>query len=169
MDLLIRKLQNHDAEIISSAFNEIGWNKPASQYERYYSEQENGKRLTLVVFLNKKFSGYLTIVWESEYPPFRKDNIPEVVDLNVLPKYQRQKIGTRLMEKAEKIISKKSKIVGIGVGLAPGYNAAQRMYVRRGFVPDGLGIEYNNKPVKYGQKIVVDDSLVLHFTKQLKK
>ncbi|MFA4872421.1 MAG: GNAT family N-acetyltransferase [Patescibacteria group bacterium] len=167
MHLLIRKLQNHDAEIISSAFNEIRWNKPASQYKHYFTEQKVGKRLVLVAFVNKKFVGYLTIVWKSNYPPFKNGNIPEVVDLNVLPKYQRQKIGTKLMDEAEKIISKKSKVVGIGVGLAPGYNAAQRMYVRRGFIPDGLGVEYNEKSVKYGQKIVVDDSLTLHFTKRL--
>jgi ribosomal protein S18 acetylase RimI-like enzyme len=168
MNLQIRKIQSRDAEIISSAFDEIKWNKPASQFKRYYVEQKAGKRLVLVAFLDKKFAGYLTIVWKSAYPPFKKNNIPEIVDLNVLPKYQRQEIGTKLMDEAEKIISKKYKIVGIGVGLAPGYNVAQKMYVRRGFVPDGLGAEYKGKPVKYNQKIIVDDSLVLHFTKELK-
>lgn len=167
MDIQIRKLHNHDAEIIFSAFDEIGWDKPVSQYQQYFSEQESGARLVLLAFLNLKFAGYLTIVWRSNYTPFKKNNIPEIVDLNVLPKYQRQKIGTKLMDEAEKIIFKKSKVVGIGVGLAPGYNAAQKMYVRRGYVPDGLGVEYNDKPLEYGQKIVVDDSLVLHLTKQL--
>jgi len=122
----------------------------------------------LVAFLKSKFAGYLTIIWKSTYPPFKKGGIPEIVDLNVLPEYQGQKIGTKLMNEAEKIISKKSKVVGIGVGLAPGYNVAQRMYVRRGFIPDGLGITYKNKYVKYGQVVCADDELVLHFTKLLR-
>lgn len=169
MNLIIRELENHDAEVISSAFQEIKWHKTASQYKRYYSEQCAGKRLVLVAFLNNKFAGYLTIVWKSKYPSFRKNSIPEIVDLNVLPKYQQRRIGTKLMDKAEKIISKKSKMLGIGVGLAPGYNAAQRMYVRRGFVPDGAGITYKNKYVKYGQSVIADDDLVLYFIKQLRR
>ena len=120
-----------------------------------------------MAFLDKVFVGYVTIVWRSKYPPFNKNNIPEIVDLNVLPKYQRQKIGTKLMDKAEEIISQKYKVVGIGVGLAPGYNAAQRMYVCRGFIPDGLGVWYGDKSVRYGQKVEINDSLVLHLTKQL--
>jgi hypothetical protein len=43
------------------------------------------------------------------------------------------------------------------------------MYVRRGFVPDGAGITYKNKYVKYGQSIIADDDLVLYFIKQLKR
>jgi GNAT superfamily N-acetyltransferase len=168
MNLSIRKLRDSDGEIISSAFREIKWNKPVSQYRRYYKEQKAGKRLVLVAFIERKFVGYLTIVWKSDYLPFRKAGAPEIVDLNVLPEYQGRKIGTKLMDAAEEIISKKLKLVGISVGLAPGYNAAQRMYVRRGFVPNGLGIQYNNRPVRYGQKIIVNDSLVLFFTKQLK-
>ena len=71
------------------------------------------------------------------------------------------------MNEAEKIIAKKSKTAGIGVGLAQGYEAAQVMYARRGYTPDGLGLTYKNKYLKYGQNVPIDDSLVLYFTKKL--
>jgi len=168
MKLTIRTFKEDDIEVISKAFQKIGWKKPASQYEKYYLEQSKDKRLVLVAFIDNDFAGYLTIVWRSDYPPFRKQNIPEIVDLNVLPKYQRQKIATRLMDKAESVVKQKSNIVGLGVGLLPDYGPAQRMYVSRGFVPDGLGVVYDNKVVSFGQKVIIDHSLEIHFAKQLK-
>jgi hypothetical protein len=42
---------------------------------------------------------------------------------------------------------------------------AQRLYVARGYVPDGRGLVWRNEAVKYRQQITVDDDLVLHFIK----
>lgn len=47
------------------------------------------------------------------------------------------------------------------------YNAAQRLYARRGYVPDGLGVTYEGRYVDEGQQVPMDDALVLHFTKDL--
>ena len=71
------------------------------------------------------------------------------------------------MNEAEAIISQLSKIVGIGVGLFSDYGAAQRLYILRGYVPDGNGITYQGQFVKYGDEVVVDDDLVLHMVKSL--
>lgn len=57
---------------------------------------------------------------------------------------------------------------GIGVGLDPDYGAAQRLYVLRGYVPDGRGLHYRDHYVKYGEQITVDDELALYLTKELK-
>ena len=168
MQLQIRELESHDAEMISSAFQEIGWDKPTEQYLRYFSEQRDKKRLVLVAFVDHNFAGYVTVVWQSDYPSFKDKGIPEVVDLNVLPKFQHKKVGSTLMDNAEEIIKQQHDVVGIGVGLAPGYSAAQQMYVRRGYIPDGLGVTYDNSYVNFSQKVTVDDSLVLHLTKKLR-
>ena len=165
--LEIRLLQSEDIQLISASFQAIGWNKPVTQYERYLSEQEDGMRIVLVAFNTGEFAGYLTINWKSNYPPFQQDNIPEIQDFNVLPKYRRQGIGTCLMNEAESIVFKQSSIVGIGVGLDSDYGAAQRLYILRGYVPDGRGITYRHKFVKYGEQVRVDDDLVLHLTKRL--
>lgn len=157
-----------DIEIISNAFLQQGWNKPASQYAQYFNEQHEGKRSVLIANRADTFAGYLTLVWESSYPPFQTQNVPEIVDFNVLLKYQRQGIGKALMEAAEQIAAKRSNIVGIGVGLTADYGAAQRLYVKRGYIPDGLGIFQQGQHLKHGEQAIVDDDLTLYFTKHLK-
>ena len=165
MDILIRQLETQDIETIAAAFQLLGWNKPVTQYERYYAQQLQGKRTVLVAFLNNEFVGYLTICWQSEYPPFRQANIPEIKDFNVLPTFRRQGIGTQLMGEAERMITQRSAIVGIGVGLYVDYGAAQRLYVKRGYIPDGKGLVSHDRFVKPGDQVAVDDDLVLYLTK----
>jgi GNAT superfamily N-acetyltransferase len=165
---MIRMLESRDIPEIAQAFQQLGWSKPASQYERYLAEQSLGLRQVFVAFVNEEFSGYLTICWHSLYEPFRKQNIPEIVDFNVLPKFRRQGIGTQLMDMAEDTIAKVNPIAGIGVGLDPDYGAAQRLYVLRGYVPDGRGLHYRDHYVKYGEQITIDDELAIYLTKALK-
>ena len=165
----IRLLESRDIPQIAMAFEKLGWDKPRSQYERYLSEQELDLRTVYVAFVDEQFAGYLTICWVSSYIPFEIEGIPEIVDFNVLPEFRRRGIGTQLMEKAEYEIAKAHAVAGIGVGMTPDYGAAQRLYVLRGFVPDGRGMHYGGYPIKYGEKITVDDSLALYFTKKLKE
>jgi GNAT superfamily N-acetyltransferase len=109
----------------------------------------------------------VTIAWQSDYPPFREANIPEVVDFNVLPGLRKQRIGTLLMDAAEERIAARSPIAGIGVGLYPSYGPAQRLYVKRGYVPDGRGISSSGRFISKGERVPVDDDLARYFTKDL--
>ena len=109
----------------------------------------------------------ITICWQSHYPPFREQNIPEIVDFNVLPKFRRQGIGAALMDEAERRVAIRSAVVGLGVGMTADYGSAQRMYAKRGYIPDGLGLHSRGQPVQYGQSVPVDDDLVLYLTKSL--
>lgn len=164
----IRSLQESDAEMISEAFAQMNRNKPVEQYQQYLREQAARKMIVLVAELNGEFAGYLKIVWQPDYPYFKANNTPEIQDLNVLLKYRRKGVATTLMDEAESIIAEKSPVVGIGVGLHPGYNAAQRMYVLRGYVPDAQGVVWKDDYIEEGQQIIADDDLVLHLTKNLK-
>lgn len=164
----IRLLQHMDILSIASAFAAIDWNKPTSLYEKYFEEQENQQRCVWVAFQEHEFAGYVTLKWVSEYAPFHKQDIPEIVDLNVLPQFRKQGIGSNLLDLAEAEAVKKSRIVGIGVGLYADYGNAQRLYVKRDYLPDGLGITYKYQPINPGNMIRLDDDLVLWFTKELK-
>lgn len=164
----IHLISSTDIEPIAKAFATLGWHKPASQYQRYLSEQEKGQRVVLVATVDNVFAGYLTILWNSDYLPFREGDIPEIVDFNVLPRYHRRRIGTQLMDEAEHRIAMRSSFSGIGVGLTADYGAAQILYNRRGYVPDGRGISWNGKLCQYGDRVSVDDDLVMHFIKRLK-
>jgi GNAT superfamily N-acetyltransferase len=173
-NLAIRNLEQSDFDTISNAFTAIGWNKPASQYQRYFEEQIQGERVIFVAEIMDEsdpsspgsFAGYITVVWNSPYPPFSERNIPEIKDLNVLPDFRRRGIGASLLDVAEKTIRTRSTIAGIGVGLYPGYGAAQRIYARRGYVPDGRGIYDGDTWVKPGTQVRVDDSLTLQMEKK---
>src|SRR5260370_21198508 len=165
--LTIRRLEAQDTEVIAAAFQQIGWNKTLAQYESYLAQQADGQRAVFVAFMEQRFAGYLTINWHSAYPPFREQNIPEIQDFNVLRHYRRQGIGTRLMDEAEQIIARRPPIAGIGLGLYADYGAAQRLYVQRGYVPDGRGLVYGYQAVKPGAHVVADDDLVLYLTKTL--
>lgn len=164
----IRLLKRSDIPEIVRAFHELSWNKPASQYERYLAQQEVGVRNVYVAFVEGQFAGYLTICWESSYEPFFVSSIPEIVDFNVLPKFRRMGVGTRLMDQAEREIIKVSPIAGIGVGMTSDYGAAQRLYVMRGYIPDGRGLHWKDHSVHYHEHIIVDDDLALYLTKELK-
>jgi GNAT superfamily N-acetyltransferase len=166
-DTYIRKFDKRDIPEIVEAFAELGWDKAASQYERYLMEQAFRVRDVYLALVEGQFSGYLTISWRSGYRPFRERNIPEIMDFNVLPKFRRQGIGSLLMDRAEREIAKESAVAGIGVGMTPDYGAAQRLYVRRGYIPDGSGLYYLGRTVVHGESIKADDNLVLYLTKEL--
>jgi GNAT superfamily N-acetyltransferase len=108
----------------------------------------------------------VTVNWQPTYAGFADLNIPEIQDLNVLMAYRRKGVAGHLLDRAEAEVARLSGVVEIGVGLHPGYNAAQRLYVKRGYIPDARGITYRNRFVEEGASVVVDDDLVMHFTKQ---
>lgn len=165
--LILRSIQPNDAELISQAFQEQGWKKPVSLYQSYLNFQSNGQRDIIIAEIDNAFAGYLTILWQSDYPYFLENKIPEVNDFNVLEKFQRRGIGTRLMDEAEKRIKQRSAIAGIGFGVTRDYGPAQILYVKRGYVPDGNGMIRNHLPLKYGEQVRVDDDLVIYLTKVL--
>ena len=166
-DVTIRLLESDDIHVIARAFRELGWNKPESQYARYLVEQVLELRDVYVAFLDGTFAGYLTICWKSEYKPFQDRNIPEIVDFNVLPQFRRMRIGSQLMDKAESEIAIISQVAGIGVGMTADYGAAQRLYILRGYIPDGLGLHWKDHHVRHDEQVKVDDDLALYLTKEL--
>ena len=166
--LTLAPLQSSDIGEIVAAFAALGWGgKDRAQYERYLREQEGGARTVLLARWDGVFAGYVTVQWHSAYEPFAAGNIPEVNDLNVLPAFRRRRIGSALMDWAERQIATRSALAGIGVGLHHDYSAAQRLYVLRGYVPDGRGITAHGTRLNGGDSAKIDDDLVLWLIKPL--
>jgi ribosomal protein S18 acetylase RimI-like enzyme len=165
----IRVLVDHDPEAISSAFGDAGIRKPLSRFQEYFAEQQAGTRNCFIAKLESVFAAYLTVNWRPTYSPFAQARIPEIQDLNVLPAFRRRGIANLLLDRAEKEIATRSDAVGISVGLHPGYNQAQRLYAKRGYIPDGRGVTYRNESVTEGMQVTLDDDLLLHLTKQLER
>lgn len=131
------------------------------------SSRCQGTRTCFVATLDGQFAGYVTVNWRPTYTGFVDLSIPEIQDLNLLTAFRRKNIASRLLDHAEAEVAQRSSFVGIAVGLHPGYNAAQRLYVKRGYIPDARSITYRNCFVEEGDTVVLDGDLVMHFTKQL--
>ena len=141
MEFRIRRMTAEDVEAIAHAFAHFG--KTRAQYERYFAEQGRGERVTLVATadVGGRVVGYANVIWQSAYPHFRREGVPEINDLNVVEEARRRGVGTALIREAESIVAARGhRVIGIGVGLTPDYAAAQRLYPKLGYVPDGRGV-----------------------------
>lgn len=165
--LSIRALETDDIEPMATAFIAMGWPDRRATLERYLFEQETKGRPVFVAFVDDAFAGYVTVSWQSGYEHFATAGIPEIQDLNVIASFRRQRVASALVDAAEALIRTRSKFVGIGFGMYSDYGPAQRMYVRRGYVPDGRGMSRNGKTLGYGEEVVVDDGLELYLVRAL--
>lgn len=167
-NLIIRSMLESDIEEFVKGFLEQGWHKSQELFSNYYNEQENRKKLVIVAEVDGNVAGYVTLLPFAKVGPFANMNIPEIVDFNVLIKYQRKGIGKKIMDISEKLAKQKSENVSLAVGLHSGYGSAQRMYIKRGYIPDGSGVWYKEKQLEPYTQCENDDDLILYFLKSLK-
>lgn len=164
----IRRLRASDAPPLATAFSAIGWDKPEALFLAYVEEERAGRRAARVAVVDDEPAGYITVQWSSEDPSFAERGVPEIKDLNVLPCFRGEGVGSELLGAAEELIAERSSVAGIRVGLHAGYGAAQRLYVRRGYVPDGSGaVDAAGRAVPEGARVSLDDEVTLRLYKTL--
>ncbi len=163
---LIRKMQTSDVKELSQGFINQGWPGREEILTRYFKEQESGEREVSVAEVEGAVAGYITILPSAKHGPFA-EIYPELSDFNVFEPFQNQGIGNLLMEEAEKRVKLISDKVTLGVGLHSGYGPAQRLYIKRGYIPDGTGVWYQNH--QPAMNAVCEDigELVLYLSKDL--
>lgn len=163
---LIRKMQTSDVKELSQGFINQGWPGREEILARYFLEQECREREVLVAEVGGTLAGYITILPCAKQGPFA-EIYPELSDFNVFLPFQNQGIGNLLMEEAEKRVKLISDKVTLGVGLHSGYGPAQRLYIKRGYIPDGSGVWYqNHRPAMDATCEDIGD-LVLYLSKDL--
>ena len=162
----IRKMQEYDIKNLSQGFINQGWPGREEILARYFLEQECGEREVLVAEVEGAVAGYITILPDAKQGPFA-GMAPELSDFNVFEPFQNQGIGNLLLEEAEKRVRLISDKVTLGVGLHSGYGPAQRLYIKRGYIPDGTGVWYRNHPLEMNATIQNNDDLVLYLSKEL--
>lgn len=168
MALTLRPMTGADAVPLHEAFEALGWDKPVDLFEGYARLHSEGERIVLVAEVDGALAGYCTLRWLADYAPFREAGIPEIVDLNVLPHYRRNGVGSALIDQLEEAAGQRSDVIGLGVGLYRDYGPAQRMYMQRGYFPDGRGIVYANREVEPGASVPIDDDACIMFAKVLR-
>ena len=162
---IIRKLIESDIKHLSQGFINQGWPGREEILARYFLKQESGEREVLVAEVESAVAGYITILPSAKHGPFA-EIYPELSDFNVFKPFQNQGIGNLLMEEAEKRVKLVSDKVTLGVGLHSGYGPAQRLYIKRGYIPDGSGVWFRDQPLAPYSSCENNDDLVLYFSKR---
>ena len=165
--ITIRNMEYDDEQKITDAEIEQGWDASVEKYLTRLEDQKNGKAISMVAEYSEKAVGYINIYPNNTWGAFGGKGYPEIVDFAVLEKYRNKGIGTVLMDVAEEIAATYADIVYIGVGLHSGYGSAQRMYVKRGYIPDGSGVWYQDKICEPYAECKNDDDLVLYLSKKI--
>ena len=165
----IRNVINSDIAALQSIATAMRAVHEVQYFERCLAEQSAGHRVLLLAEEDGALPlGYVQLIWSPVYPLFRRMNIPEIQDLNVIPDARQQGIGSALVDACEALVLEKGYgDIGISVGLHSGFGAAQRLYIRKGYLPDGAGIAYDEITVTAGEMRSVDDLLMLKMTKTL--
>ena len=167
--LTIRNMETEDAQVFTDELIAQGWHPDIAGYMSRLKDQTEGKCIALSAVYEGCPAGYVYVYLHVEEGPFKGMKIPIIVDFSVLMKYQRKGIGHRLMDVAEQIAAQRSDTVTLGVGLCREYGAAQRIYAKRGYIPDGSGVWYQNQQcVQYETTCTIDDDLVLFLSKKLR-
>jgi GNAT superfamily N-acetyltransferase len=162
-------MEEADAQIFYEEYTAQGWHPEVEYYLMRMKEQAEEKCVALTAVYQGQPAGSVYVYLTVKEGPFKGKGIPEIVDFSVLQKYQKKGIGNTLMDVAEQIAGQYADTVCLGVGLCDAYGSAQRMYVRRGYVPDGSGVWYRDvQCVQYETVCTVDDDLVLFMEKKLR-
>ena len=158
-------MQESDIKDLSRGFISQGWPSREEILTWYFKEQESGEREVLVAEIDGAVAGYITILPDAKQGPFA-GMAPELSDFNVFEPFQNQGIGNLLMEEAENRVKLFSDKVTLGVGLHSGYGPAQRLYIKRGYIPDGSGVWYRNQSLEMNAVCEDIGELVLYLSKR---
>ncbi len=168
-DVKIREMRPEDAGYFAREEQAQGWHTTEEKFIAEMRDASEGRSVALTAEYKGQAAGYVSVYKNGAGGALAGKGVPEIVDFCVLQKYQRRGIGGKLMDCAESIAAGCGDTVYLAVGLHNGYGSAQRMYVKRGYIPDGTGAWYKEKPVTpYDTVYTVDDDLVLYLTKRLK-
>jgi len=147
----------------------IGWvSDGAAEARAYLGDHAEPAGASLIAVHGDDVAGYAAILWESNFAGFRDRGIPLVHQVAVAGPFQRQGVATLLMDAAEQLARERGiTTLGITVGLFDEYGPAQRMYARRGYVPDGRGACQGQRPLSEGTQVRLDHDVIIWLTKEL--
>ena len=164
----IRQAAEKDLEALYGVARAMGDVHEKNYFETCLSEQAEGKRHLFVHESDAGIQGYVQLIWNPIYPLFRRLGMPEIQDLCVIPDARQQGIGSALVDFCEAFARQKNKTeIAISVGLHPRFGAAQRLYVLKGYVPDGAGVAYNEVTVRMGEIKPMDNMMTLKLVKKI--
>ena len=166
-DIQIELIQPRQVDEVIELFTHHVYEGNREQAVTHLAGHREGEADMFFAYVRRSLAGFLTIRWHSNYPRFRDQNIPLIHQMEVFPPFQRGGIASQLMEHAERLIATRARQAGICVGLFDAYGPAQRLYAKRGYVPDGQGACQGHRPLKHGETVTITHDLLIWMTKEL--
>lgn len=160
----------HDLNRVQALVKTLDFSKDINYFDRILQSGLDTRALLIGQNDAGRDVGICVVNFAPLYPMFRRLNIPEIQDVNVHPDARSQGVGTALIAAAEDLARARGHTdIGIGVGLTAGYGAAQRLYVRSGYIPDGSGIAVagDPTPIRPGDVRTMNDDVCLYMVKSL--
>ena len=139
----------------------------AATFAAIFAEHEDGASTTILGYEGARVVGSVTIRWHAHYPPFRDKRIPLIQHIEIAYHERGRGLGNQLLARAEGEIAQRSPVAGLCVGIFADYGPAQRLYAKRGFIPDGRGVCQGHRPLGEGAAVTIGHDLLLWLTKDV--
>jgi ribosomal protein S18 acetylase RimI-like enzyme len=110
-------------------------------------------------------SAYAVLNSKPAYHLYQRLGIAEIQDIYVMPDYRRQGLASKLIHHCE--TQAEGDMVGISVPVSPQFGAAQRLYHKLGYAPDGNGVTYERHAIEHNATVKLNDDLCLMLVKEL--
>ena len=165
-NVVVRIMGYDDIPLICRADNDESESNKA-YLKNQLSNQEKQECSALLALYDGEVAGYVFLYHKCKWGGMANCGIPGIVDLIVFKKYRNKGVATVLMDVAEEIAKKYCDKVYLDVCLNKEYGPAQRLYVKRGYVPDGKGVYYEEKVCEIDAVCKNDDELTLCLVKEL--
>lgn len=167
--LVVRDMRMDDALSLFEAEKALGYGDETNRFPGRVQDAADGKCVALAAVVDGVPAGYVCVYWNPDHGLFAGTGVPELHDFGVLSTHRRLGAGTRLMEAAEKVAAERCDRVWLAVGLHHWYGPAQRLYGKRGFIPDGSGVWYGDRVAEAYAPVSNDDDLNLYLVKELRR
>jgi len=165
--LTFRVVQPHEIAQVKQEVKGAFFSGDEATIDENFEDHENGASTTILGYEAGRLVGIVTIRWHSHYPLFRERQIPLIQNIEIRYEDRGRGIGNQMLERTEQEIAKRSPVAGLVVGITEDYGPAQRLYAKRGYVPDGCGVCHRFTPLQNGDVVTVDHDLLLWLTKDV--
>jgi len=140
--IAIRLMQMSDIRNILLAEDDA-----SASSEHYFQKQLNWQKdsesLALLAFFEGQVAGYVFLFQKCRWGGLRNLGFPSIVDLFVIKRYRKNGVGTALLNAAEDMAAQYNDKIYLNVPLNSPHGAAQKLYIKRGYVPDGNGLYWD--------------------------
>ena len=141
----------------------LKWNKKDDIFDGYIASVYGDKPHCDVYYIVGQ--GYCVLNKAPKYALYKRLSIPEIQDVYIMPKCRRNGLASNLIQHCEKVCGRD--MIGISVPIVGDFGAAQCLYNKLGYQPDGNGVTYDRDAVRLNDHVKVDDNLCLMLIKHL--